>query len=587
MTMLALLLLACVRSPEVLAPPTDDVIYLAMVDRFADGDPRTPGAVDPDDPAAFHGGDLRGLRKNLDHIEALGARTLWITPIFELQDDRVGGHGAFHGYWTTDPGRVEDRFGDTRELKRLRRALDRRDMRLVLDVVWNHVGYNAPLTRQRPAWFHGLGDIEDWSDLYERVQHNVHGLPDLAIEREPVYLWLRDHTLSWIEVARPDGLRVDAVRHMPLTSQARLSEDLRAAAGPELWLVGEAFDGDPVQLAVALKGGGFSAVFDFPLQYAMVDVFCKDRPVGRLASTLSLDRVYGDALREASLVTFLDNHDLPRVHTACGGEVGRVSQALAFLFLARGTPSLTWGTEIGLQGAGEPENRGDMRFDVQSPVGDALRRAVDLRRRHPALQTGVTVSLALDEDLYTSARITADEAAIIAVNRGDRGLPLGLPDAWRGLGRSVSGVVVGPDGTMVALPQPIDPTTPVAVPARSLTVLFAAPNAPGGFQPLVDAAWAEPALREVVLQVESPLAEGETLLWVGAGPELGHWSPERGVPVVEGRAAVKVPVGSTLASKLVIRQADGSVRWEQGEDRYVFVGAGADTVILPATWRGP
>lgn len=578
-----LALLACARSPAPLAPPpADDLLYFVMVDRFADGDPRNNGAVDRADPAAFHGGDLDGLIAHLDYLEGLGVKTLWISPVFEMREDKLDGHGAFHGYWVTDPGRVAARFGSARDLRRLSRELERRHMRLVLDVVWNHVGYDATLTTQRPGWFHGQGDIQNWDNALERVQGDVHGLPDLAQENEQVYGWLLRHSETWLRVARPSGFRIDAVRHMPLTFQARIAEDLRASGGDELWLLGEAFEGDPAKLAKIHQGGGFSSVFDFPLHYAMVDVFCKDASPGRLASILSQDRFYGPALVQSpgALVTFLDNHDTSRILSACGGETSRVEAALLFQMSVRGTPSITWGTEVGLTGAGEPDNRADMRFDPQAPLAETLRTLSALRGAHPALRSGLATPLFLDEVRYTQVRLSPDEVAVLTVNRGTAAAPLDL--GALGTVPATATVVEGAPPKVVSMAGP-----PSSAPVGVQVVILTA-KTPGAFQPWVDSARAPPASRELRLQVDPlPLVEDERAVWVGADPALGSWDPAKGAPVEGGTATVTVPVGAVVASKLVILRADGSVSWEAGADRYTVVTAGEGPQVERAGWRGP
>lgn len=585
------LLLACARPPEALKPPPpDDLLYFAMVDRFANGDPKNDGDADPADPAAFHGGDLAGIVKHLDYLQDLGVKTLWISPVFEMREQKLDSHGAFHGYWVLNPGRVSARFGSAADLRRLSRELEKRDMRLVLDMVWNHVGYDAPLTDQRPGWFHHEGDIQDWDDPLERVQGDVHGLPDLAQEEEEVYAWLLHQAETWIQEVQPAGFRVDAVRHMPLTFQARISEDLRRAGGEHLWLVGEAFEGDPAKLASILQSSGFDAVFDFPMHYAMVDVFCRDRSPGRLASTLSQDRLYGEALRQnpGALVTFLDNHDVSRVMSACGGDVARVQQALFFQLSTRGTPSLTWGAEIGLSGAGEPENRADMRFDVASPLTDTVRRLGALRHTHSSLTSGATLGLDLRDDGMAYARVSPDELAIIAVNRGEAPAALALPEAWRGLGAPAATATVGADGVLQDTADIDAGLTRLITPAHGISLVILRASTPGAYQPWVDQAWAEPARREVRLQASlPPLAEGESALWVGADAALGGWDASLGLPIVDGGASVSLPVGAVLASKIVLRRADGSLTWESGEDRYVFVTAGEGPLGVAASWRAP
>ena len=208
--------------------PPDDAIYFAMVDRFADGDRSNDAGVDKRDPSAWHGGDVAGILAHLDWLQALGIKTVWLSPVYDCRHAKLNGHGAFHGYWVFDPMRPDPKFGSFAELRRLSDALHARGMRLLLDVVVDHLGYDAPLVSQHPGWFHHEGDITDWNDPEQLVSHDVHGLPDLAQEKPAVYRWLMQRAELWIRKVHPDGFRLDAVKHVPLT----LLAPLRHGASP-------------------------------------------------------------------------------------------------------------------------------------------------------------------------------------------------------------------------------------------------------------------------------------------------------------------------------------------------------------------
>lgn len=173
-------------------------IYFAMVDRFANGDPANDGEVDLGDSQAFHGGDLQGVIDHLDWIQSLGFDTVWLSPIFTMRTQRWNGHGAFHGYWTWDFFTLEPKFGDELVLARLRSELDRRGMKLILDVVLNHVGPDAPLLAEKPLWFHRNGGITDWENPTQWVMNDVHGLPDLATENPEVFAHLLGAARRWL-----------------------------------------------------------------------------------------------------------------------------------------------------------------------------------------------------------------------------------------------------------------------------------------------------------------------------------------------------------------------------------------------------
>lgn len=173
-------------------------VYFAMVDRFENGDSANDGAIDVRDPQAFHGGDLKGLIKRLDWIQSMGFDTVWLSPIFKMRPDKWNGFGAFHGYWTWDLSALEPRFGDELTLAQLRSELDKRGMKLILDVVLNHVGPDAPLVQQKPEWFHHRGGITDWNDAQQLVMNDVHGLSDLATEKPEVFEYLLNATRRWL-----------------------------------------------------------------------------------------------------------------------------------------------------------------------------------------------------------------------------------------------------------------------------------------------------------------------------------------------------------------------------------------------------
>ena len=94
--------------------------------------------------------------------------TVWLSPIFAMRTEKFHGYGAYHGYWTSDFGAIEPRFGDEALLKKLSAELHRRGMKLVLDVVLNHVAPDSPLTKAHPDWFHDEGGITDWLGLTGR-----------------------------------------------------------------------------------------------------------------------------------------------------------------------------------------------------------------------------------------------------------------------------------------------------------------------------------------------------------------------------------------------------------------------------------
>lgn len=549
-------------------PPPGDAIYFVMVDRFANGDPSNDGTVDPTDPQAFHGGDLQGLMDNLDALHALGVRTVWLSPVFQMRTEKFYGYGAFHGYWVEDLNRVEPRFGDEALLVRLSDELRRRGMRLVLDMVLNHVGPETRLVREKPEWFHHQGPIENWDDPEQLVRGDVHGLPDLAVEKEEVYAHLLAASKRWVDVLKPAGFRLDAVKHVPLSFWARYNEALRQHAGQDFLLLGELLDGDPSLVARTQAEGRFGAMFDFPLGFALVDVFCRDRSPAHLGAVLFNDRLYPNP---ASLVTLVDNHDLPRVLSECGGDVERVKRALAVQLTARGVPSLTYGTEEGLEGKKEPENRADMRFTPAHPLRAWISRLLELRRRSDALLYGESLVLAAREDFFAYARVVPGEAVVVAVNGGT------APAAVEGLA-DVFGTKVELTDALTA-----EPMDALSVPPGGVLLARLRSQVLDGFRPLMEEArgrWrGQGETRTVEIAVDDP-----SVRLVGSGPELGAWKPERSLRPGPRGFQLTLPVGGVFEYKLVREAGPGKFAWEEGANRTLFVTAGTESLRFSVAW---
>jgi len=441
--------------------------------------------------------------------------------VFKMRTAKFHGFGAFHGYWVEDLGKVEPRFGTLETLRRLSDALHARKMRLVLDFVVNHVGPDAPLAREKPEWFHHHGAIKDWEDARQLTDFDVHGLPDFAQEREDVYAFLLGKAKYWIDAVRPDGFRLDAVKHVPLAFWRRFNRDVKAYAGADFWMLGEVLDGRPSVLARYMRDGEFDALFDFPVAFALKDVFCKGAHMGRLASVLSEDRVYEDP---SKLVTLLDNHDLPRIASECA-DAERRALALEVLFQLRGTPSFTYGTEIALEGRDEASARRDMDF-ARKP--DArLQRALASRPAQRGRRWAIT-------DLTRSHL------------------------KWFQLP-----ACPGFSGELYA-----------EGPRRGIRLRSDADHCgkQGG--------WNTGAVQVVARGV--PRADAVVL--VGSGAELGDWMPERGVRMTKmaDRYAATLSLASHCvhAFKLVARSASGQT-WEPGDNHYVRDQFGARVEV---TW---
>jgi len=117
----------------------DEIVYQVLVDRFADGDWGNNYSIYPSAPGKWHGGDWKGLEGKLDYLNELGVTTLWISPIIKnVYTD--AGFDAYHGYWAQDLTQLAPQFGDLETLRSLVKSAHDRKMKIVLDIVTNHMG---------------------------------------------------------------------------------------------------------------------------------------------------------------------------------------------------------------------------------------------------------------------------------------------------------------------------------------------------------------------------------------------------------------------------------------------------------------
>ena len=117
----------------------DEIIYQVLVDRFYDGDVNNNYNVDRSAMARYHGGDWQGLIDKMDYLSELGITAIWISPVVKNVEEDAG-FASYHGYWTQDFTKVNPHFGSLTDLRRLVDAAHKRNIKVILDVVTNHVG---------------------------------------------------------------------------------------------------------------------------------------------------------------------------------------------------------------------------------------------------------------------------------------------------------------------------------------------------------------------------------------------------------------------------------------------------------------
>ena len=452
----------------------EQIMYFPLTDRFNDGDPTNNYAVNRSQPAGFWGGDLKGLTEKLDYIKSTGATSIWLSPLADNTEQvKIGDYHGYghHGYWIRDHYKVEEHQGSMADARKLVEEAHKRGLKIVLDVVLNHVGPDNVLLQdphKKATWFHNKGGITDWNDGYNVEQGDLGGLPDLNQENPETYKFLVDNTLWWIKEVGVDGIRLDAVKHVSREFWGKFIPEIKEKSGKEdLFVMGEAFHGDPNVIASYQKAG-VDFLFDLPLYYTMRETFGQGESMKRVAARLGQDSLYDDP---GKLVTVLDNHDLPRflstAHKSAPGEGDqRLKQALAFQMTVRGIPSIYYGTEAAFSGGEDPHNREMMDFNARPDMRAYLQGLTTLRNGSDALQHGAQREMWVDDSVYAFSRATESEEIISVFHNGteasQRDIPLRAESNLRD-GTVMVDVLSGKEFTVNdhRIELPLEPLTPM------------------------------------------------------------------------------------------------------------------------------
>lgn len=397
----------------------DEILYFVFTDRFANGNRSNDFNVKPNDPWAYHGGDFDGLIGRLDYIRDLGATAIWITPAVDNRDtgfvaDFGNGHKqeiwGYHGYWFKDFYKVDEHLGDMNKLRQLVQAAHQKGIKVLLDIVVNHADYDHPFAvdRKNPSskyhgWFNQHGVIRDWNDQWWVENGELAELPDFNQDNPEAAKYLTDAMKWWAEQSGVDGFRIDTVKHVPRSYWRQFTQEMRRSQGNDFLLLGEIYTGYPEFQAPYLKEGMHTA-FDFPLYYAIKDAFGSGQSMRRFSEIFSKDHLYPDA---NLLSPFIDNHDVPRfVHEARDQKRERLMLSIAFLMSIRGLPMLYYGTEVGLAGGADPDNRRDMVFGQDPQLTQHVKQLTRLRQQQRALRRGKQLEMWQDDQVYGFSRLT-------------------------------------------------------------------------------------------------------------------------------------------------------------------------------------
>ena len=438
------------------------LLYFLMVDRFNNGNKKNDKPVkDPEvsPKANYWGGDLAGITQKLKdgYFTRLGINSLWISPIsqnpYEAYVEFPAPHrkySGYHGYWPISSVNVDTRFGTPDEMKQLVTEAHFRGINIIMDYVSHHVHVKHPIYQMHPDWFthlnlpDGRKNIRIWDEQRLTTWFDTF-LPTLDFNRSQVVEMESDSAMYWVDNYDIDGFRHDATKHIPEVFWRRLTQKVKKVETEEkknIYQIGETF-GSRELIASYINSGELDAQFDFNLYFDARSAFAVDREsFVKLMSSMQESFDYFGYHNLMGNIT--GNHDLPRFISLASGSLAfneddkeagwkrdivvkdasgykKLSMLTAFIMTIPGVPVIYYGDEIGMPGAGDPDNRRPMKFNNltnhETDVKETTQKLVELRRMDLPLIYGDTKFLLVTDKTFAYARTYFNDITIVAFNK--------------------------------------------------------------------------------------------------------------------------------------------------------------------------
>lgn len=464
------------RGEDVKGFTSEDVLYLIMPDRFANGCPENDvidgmreKTVNRADGFARHGGDLQGISNHLDYIADLGATAIWLNPTQENDMES----GSYHGYAITDYYQIDRRFGSNEDFCALVEKAHEKDLKVVMDMIFNHCGSENYLFKDKPSkeWFNYRSNYVQTSFKTASVM-DIHAsayekkiatdgwfasvMPDFNQRNRHVARYLIQSSIWWIEYAGINGIRQDTHPYADFDFMSQWCKEVLDEY-PYFNIVGETWLNSNVLVSYWQKDSRLAAplnsnlptVMDFPLQALMNQAF--DEETGEWGGGLyklydyqTQDLVYANPM---NLLTFLDNHDTSRFAQTdeMAKNLKRYKQAMVFLLTTRGIPQIYYGTEIlmtGDKGKGDGDLRKDFpggwqgdtrncfakngRTALENEAFEFTRQLLNWRKGNQVIGKGSLKHYSIQNGVYVYQREFNGKSVVIIMNGTDDSKELDL-----------------------------------------------------------------------------------------------------------------------------------------------------------------
>jgi len=399
----------------------DSLFYEIFPDRFFNGDlSNDPTNVRPwgEKPTRsnFFGGDLKGILNKLDYLEELKINTIYLTPIFKARTN--------HKYDTEDYFSIDPSFGYEQTLKSLVSTLHERDMRIILDGVFNHCGdyfwaFKDVLSKGEKSNYKTWFKIRSFPIKRNPPNYKSYGstgyLPKLNMCNPDVRDYFLKVAKFWITDFGIDGWRLDVPWKVPIEFWCRF-RDVVKKANPKAYIVGEIWR-DP---SFWLKNELFDGVMNYLLRDLVIGYCVLNKMDAEdFDHECNYLRQYVHKEHQFLTLNLLGSHDTARILSICKNNINKLKLALTFIFTYIGAPMIYYGDEIGMEGGKDPDCRRAMIWNKKNwneKIYHIYKSLIALRKTHPALRSLNFEILFIFEGIFAYRRFFGNDEVVVVFN---------------------------------------------------------------------------------------------------------------------------------------------------------------------------
>lgn len=407
------------------------VFYQIFVDRFYNGDTSNdPKDVSPWEekphPFSFSGGDLQGIIDKLDYLCDLGINGIYLTPIFESPSN--------HKYNTTDYYKVDNAFGTNEKLFELVDKAHKKGIKIVLDGVFNHSGSSLPQFQdvlqngdksKYKDWFFIEKYADNMEDMEYQTFYSCKFMPKLNTANPEVRKYILDAVSYWTREGNIDGWRLDVSDEIDMDFWIDFRKTVRSINN-DAFIIGENWH----NAYPWLTGNRFDSVMNYPVTKCCIEFFAKQiTNAEQFTADLSHILMWNSEQVNFAMLNLLDSHDTPRFLTLCNGNKDVLKLAILFQYSFIGVPCTYYGTEIGMEGNGDPDCRRTFNWDENSWDKDLhtfFKKLIKIRKTNPCFINGTIYCYAKDDVAYIE-RSFKNKKTITVINNTDTDKIVKLP----------------------------------------------------------------------------------------------------------------------------------------------------------------